>query len=62
MTTLKSDAYIAALALAKSLIPPPPPPLYDPNDPSLLNASSAIFAKAILSIFPLFIIPFDATP
>ena len=52
MTTLKSDAYIAALALAKSLIPPPPPPPYDPNDPSLLNASSAIFAKAILSIFP----------
>ena len=53
MTTLESDAYVAALALAKSLIPPPPPPpQYDPNDPSLLNASSAIFARAILSIFP----------
>jgi arginyl-tRNA synthetase len=53
MTILKSDTYNAAIELAKSLVPPRPPPSYDANDPSLLNACSAIFAKAILSIFPM---------
>jgi len=47
-----SPSYAAAISLAKSLVPAPPPPSYDPTDPSLLNASSAIFASAITSAFP----------
>ena len=48
--TKLSTAYSQAKTLAKSLVPPPP---FDPNDPSLLKASSAIFATAILSVFPM---------
>ena len=40
-----SPSYMAAISLAESLV-------LDPADPSLLNASSAIFASAITSAFP----------
>jgi arginyl-tRNA synthetase len=48
--TKHSTIYAQAKALAKSLVPPPP---LDISDPSLLKASSAIFASAILSVFPM---------
>ena len=48
--TKHSTIYAQAKALAKSLVPPPP---LDISDPSLLKASSAIFASAVLSVFPM---------
>ena len=47
--TKSSNAYASAKKLIQSLLPPPS---YDPTDPSLLHASSAIFAKAISTVFP----------
>ncbi|KAL3822104.1 hypothetical protein ACHAXA_011882 [Cyclostephanos tholiformis] len=49
---ISSPPYVSAIALAKHLAPPPPPPSFDKTDPSLLNASSAVFAKAINIAFP----------
>jgi hypothetical protein len=49
-TTKHSSMYASAKILAKSLLPPPK---LDVSDPSLLKASSAIFASAILSVFPM---------
>eukprot|EP00584_Thalassiosira_punctigera_P002980 CAMPEP_0172535672 /NCGR_PEP_ID=MMETSP1067-20121228/7570_1 /TAXON_ID=265564 ORGANISM="Thalassiosira punctigera, Strain Tpunct2005C2" /NCGR_SAMPLE_ID=MMETSP1067 /ASSEMBLY_ACC=CAM_ASM_000444 /LENGTH=861 /DNA_ID=CAMNT_0013320613 /DNA_START=27 /DNA_END=2612 /DNA_ORIENTATION=+ len=48
-TTKNSPAYAQAKKLAATLLPPAP---FDPSDPSLLRASSAIFADAISSAFP----------
>eukprot|EP00579_Thalassiosira_antarctica_P010014 CAMPEP_0201910670 /NCGR_PEP_ID=MMETSP0903-20130614/1958_1 /ASSEMBLY_ACC=CAM_ASM_000552 /TAXON_ID=420261 /ORGANISM="Thalassiosira antarctica, Strain CCMP982" /LENGTH=855 /DNA_ID=CAMNT_0048445335 /DNA_START=9 /DNA_END=2576 /DNA_ORIENTATION=- len=47
--TKNSPAYAQAKKLAKTLLPPAS---FDPSDPSLLRASSAIFATAITSVFP----------
>mmetsp|Transcript_9998 Transcript_9998/g.18285 ORF Transcript_9998/g.18285 Transcript_9998/m.18285 type:complete len:861 (+) Transcript_9998:74-2656(+) len=47
--TKKSPAYAQAKKLASKLLPPAS---FDPSDPSLLRASSAIFATAITSVFP----------
>ena len=47
--TKSSNAYTSSKKLIKTLLPPPS---YDPTDPSLLHASSAIFAKAISTVFP----------
>jgi len=47
--TKNSAAYAKAKKLAKTLLPPPS---FDPSDPSLLAASSAVFASAISSVFP----------
>lgn len=47
--TASSPHYKAAKALASTLLPPPS---FDPTDPSLLNASSAVFASAISAAFP----------
>jgi len=47
--TKSSPAYAEAKKLAKTLLPPAS---FDPSDPSLLNASSAIFAAAISKAFP----------
>jgi len=42
-------AIASARKLAGSLLPPPP---YDPSNPSLLAATSAVFAAGILAAFP----------
>ena len=42
-------AIASAKKLAGSLLPPPP---YDPSNPSVLAATSAVFASGILSAFP----------
>lgn len=47
--TRRSPAYAEAKKLARALLPPA---AYDPSDPSLLRASSAIFAAAIAAAFP----------
>ena len=47
--TRKHPAIASARKLAGSLLPPPP---YDPSNPSLLAATSAVFASGILSAFP----------
>lgn len=47
--TKNSPAYLQAKKLASTLLPPA---AFDPADPSLLRASSAIFAAAISSAFP----------
>ncbi|KAL7545473.1 hypothetical protein ACHAWF_008821 [Thalassiosira exigua] len=44
-----SPALKGAARLAATLLPPPP---LDPSDPSLLRASSAVFAAAVSSAFP----------
>jgi len=47
-----SPAYRRARSLAARLSPPPPPPPLDPTDPSLLHATSSVFATAIHAAFP----------
>ncbi|KAL7468659.1 hypothetical protein ACHAXS_008895 [Conticribra weissflogii] len=47
-----SPAYRRAVSLARRFAAPSPPPPLDPADPSLLHATSAVFAAAIHAAFP----------